>query len=130
MGRSSGNAATEQFVALMQRSNQLLDLNLLQLLDISQHHIRPLLSRVGHDPLDIICGYAGFHSSYMNIISNFASKYSVDPRSLIIELCKITQSEAPSSVVEELAIKLKKLNLKSSDDDYRSLDYYFGNEQS
>ena len=63
--------------------------------------------RIGKNPIDLVAGYALFHSSYMPTIRKYANKYSVDPKLLIIELCKINRVEAPDALVEKLAIDLK-----------------------
>lgn len=129
MGRSTGNTMTEHFVALMQREGKLGHIDLLTLLDTAEEQVRPLLSHVGHDTVDLICGYSGFHSSYMDVIRRNAIEFDVDPRLLIIEVCKATQSDAPEDLVRDKARALR----KSSDErGYRHrfpLTQYFGNEQ-
>lgn len=129
MGRSTGNTMTEHFVALMQREGKLSHINLLKLLDTAEEQVRPLLSKVGHDTVDLICGYSGFHSSYMGVIRRFALEYDVDPRLLIVEVCKETQSSAPDDLVRE---KAHALRTRSEAQGFRHrfpLDQYFGHEQ-
>ena len=130
MGRSAGNTMTEHFVALLQREDKLLHIDLLTLLDAAEENVRPLLQMVGHDSVDLICGYAGFHSSYMNVIRHYALEFDVDPRLLIIEVCKENQSNAPEQLVRNKAFEL---NSKSDGYGFKqrfSLNQYFGSEQN
>ncbi|MFK7968385.1 MAG: 4-hydroxy-2-oxovalerate aldolase [Rickettsiaceae bacterium] len=129
IGRSTGNAITEQFVCFLKRENSRNDINLIKLMDIAEQYIKPKLSEVGLDSLDIICGLAGFHSSYINIIQKYASQYVVDPRALIISVCKENQLDAPEDLVERKAKELKvKKRLVAKQQ--VSLKQYFGNEQT
>ncbi|NIA69548.1 4-hydroxy-2-oxovalerate aldolase [Pelagibius litoralis] len=129
MGRCTGNTMTEHFVAILKREGKLQHIDLFRLLDTSEALIRPLLKQVGHDSVDLICGYAGFHSSYMGVIEDAAVKYDVDPRSLICEVCNDSQSEAPQDLVER---KAKALRSSSDATGFRHrfpLKEYFGHEQ-
>ena len=129
MGRCTGNTMTEHFVALMQREGNLSHLDLLRLLDAGEQHVRPLLTAIGHDSVDLVCGYAGFHSSYMDVIRRNALEFDVDPRLLIIEVCKQDQSDAPDALVREKAIMLRTASDKSGFRHRFPLDQYFGHEQ-
>ena len=129
MGRCTGNTMTEHFVALMQRDGRLEHIDLLMLLDTAEEQIRPLLSNVGHDSVDLICGFSGFHSSYMNVIRRNALKFDVDPRLLIIEVCKVNQSEAPEDLVEEKAEILRRNSVNRGFSHRFPLAQYFGHEQ-
>ena len=129
MGRCTGNTMTEHFVALMQREGKLNHIDLLTLLDTAEEQVRPLLRHVGHDTVDLICGYSGFHSSYMDVIRRNAIEFDVDPRLLIIEVCRETQSDAPEHLVRE---KARALRITSEERGFRHrfpLTQYFGHEQ-
>lgn len=129
MGRCTGNTMTEHFVALMQREGKLGHIDLLTLLDTAEEQVRPLLRQVGHDTVDLICGYSGFHSSYMDVIRRNAIEFDVDPRLLIIEVCKESQSEAPEGLVREKARALRTSSDKSGFRHRFPLTQYFGHEQ-
>jgi 4-hydroxy-2-oxovalerate aldolase len=127
-GRSAGNAATEMLVVALQKMGHDLGLDPLQVMDIGEEYIRPLIRRRGHSSLDIVTGQALFHSSYMGIIRKFASKYRVDPRRLIIELTKVDKVNAPPDLVERLAAKLQTAATEVVTARYQ-FDEYFGHEQ-
>jgi 4-hydroxy 2-oxovalerate aldolase len=103
LGRSAGNAATEILAVLMRRLGHLPNINYLALMDISEKFVRPLVHRRGISSLDVICGAAQFHSSYMRIIRKFSSQYGVDPRKLILRLTEQTKTSAPSELVAKIA---------------------------
>lgn len=130
MGRSSGNTQSENFVSLLDRMGIHHRFDLIDLMDIAEELIRPKLTTVGIDTLDTVCGLAGFHSSYMNVIREFSIKYDIDPRKLIISVSKDNQLEAPRDLVERKAKLLKELAQKTGWNHRFPLDRYFGNEQS
>jgi len=102
-GRSAGNAATELIVAGMKRMGMETAVNMLELMDLGEKYIKPLIRSQGMSSLAMVTGYAQFHSSYMGTIRKFASKYNIDPRQLIIEVCKIDKVNAPEDLVDRVA---------------------------
>jgi 4-hydroxy 2-oxovalerate aldolase/long-chain acyl-CoA synthetase len=108
LGRSSGNAATEVLVTALIKRGYNIKINFLKLLDIGQTYIQPLLPGKGIMPLDVVSGYAEFHSSYMPQIQKCAAKYSVDPAELIIEISKIDKVHLDPKVLEKVAKRIKK----------------------
>jgi len=127
LGRSSGNAATELVVAALMKKGYNLEIDLLKIMDVGQKYIQPLLPNKGRMPLDIVSGYADFHSSYMKHIQKYSAKYQVDPSILIIEFCKIDKVNLDENLLDQIAQQLKK------DKDYSIAKYgfykYFGGEQ-
>lgn len=106
MGRSSGNAATELVVAALLRSGYALDHDLIEIMDIGERYVRPLLSCVGLNSLDVVSGFAQFHSSYMGVIRKASTKYQVDPRRLIMAVCAEDKVDAPEELVDRIALGL------------------------
>lgn len=106
MGRSAGNTATEVFVMLLARSGVDMPIDALAVLDVSERYIRPMIDRRGNDSIDIVSGYAQFHSSFMGVIREMATRHRADPRRLIIALCDKDKVNAPRDLVEELAVGL------------------------
>lgn len=128
LGRSGGNAATEQFVIIMSKLGNSHGIDIFRLMDLGFNTIQPLLQQTGLNPIDIISGYAMFHSSYMPLIRKFSLKHDVDPRLLIIELCKIDQVNADPVLIEKIAAGLPKIKADFISGKYH-LDRYFVNEQ-
>ncbi len=128
LGRSAGNTPTELFIAVMERHGMRLGFDPLRVMDIGEKYIKPLMVNAGLNSLDIVAGYAQFHSSYMGLISEFSSKFGVDPRKLIIALCKRDRVNAPRALVEELARSLSTASDEAFSERFR-LDRYHGAEQ-
>lgn len=106
MGRSAGNASTEHVVAGLVKMGIDLGIDLIEVMDLGEKYIKPMMTRTGLNSLDIICGFSQFHSSYMGVIRKYASKYSVDPRRLIMRVCEVDKVNAPEDLVERLAHEL------------------------
>jgi 4-hydroxy-2-oxovalerate aldolase len=127
LGRSSGNAATEVLVAALTRMGYDPGVDPLTVMDIGEELVRPLVRRMGFSSLDIVCGLAQFHSSYMSVIRQVASKYRVDPRKLILEVCKEDRADAPLALVERCASRIQeKTRVLTS---VYQFERYFGDEQ-
>ena len=129
MGRSAGNTPTELFLLALARRGMAQPIDPIAVMDVSEQLVKPLLTRTGLDPLDMVSGYAQFHSSYMHVIREFSGKHKVDPRRLIIELCRHDRENAPRDLVETLARKLAEGGPGVYTARYR-FDRYFGREQS
>ncbi len=128
IGRSAGNTPTEIFVMVMERMGIHLGIDPFAVMDIGEKYIRPLMRRPGLSSLDIVCGYAQFHTSYMSVIREFASKYRIDPRLLVIRLCEQDKVNAPRELVEKVAREIG----SDSHEVYTArfhLDQYYGSEQ-
>jgi 4-hydroxy-2-oxovalerate aldolase len=128
MGRSSGNTPTEIFISVMERKKIRMGFDPLEVMDIGEKYIKPLITKHGYKSLDIISGYSQFHSSYMGIIREYSEKYSVDPRKLIIEVCEENKINASHEMVERIAVKLSKEPAEVFTSKFW-MDEYYGNEQ-
>ncbi len=128
LGRSAGNASTEQMLMILDRTGYRHGIDLFKILDLGFDTVQPILIQMGLNPIDLVSGYALFHSSYMPLIREFSNKYHVDPRELIIELCKVDQVNAPRELVEKVAKSLKPVEKKLFFSKYH-LERYYVNEQ-
>lgn len=128
LGRSSGNASTEIVVSLLKRMGIDLGIDPLEVMDIGEQFIKPLIKTAGLDSLDLIAGYALFHSSYMSLIREYSCKYRVDPRKLIMALCEVDKINASRDLLDRIAKQLREEQTPVATARYR-WDKYFGNEQ-
>jgi 4-hydroxy-2-oxovalerate aldolase len=128
MGRSAGNTPTELFIAVMERMGVPLGFDLLRVMDVGEKYVKPLLRKDGLNSIDVVSGFAQFHSSYMSVIREFSSKYGVDPRKLIIALCRHDRVNAPRELVESLAHSLQSESEEALSSRFH-LDRYYGAEQ-
>ena len=108
LGRSSGNACTEMLVAALTKKGYDLGIDLFKLFELGQKLVKPLITENGRAPLDVICGFAEFHSSYMPQIQKYSAKYGVDPLLLILEITKIDKVNLDVEQLESIAKKLPK----------------------
>jgi 4-hydroxy-2-oxovalerate aldolase len=108
LGRSSGNAATEVLIAVLIKLGYDVKVDFLKVLDIGYSYINPIIASKGIHPLDVVSGYADFHSSYMHLIHKYSAKYSIDPAILIIEMSKIDKINVDEKILEGIARKIKK----------------------
>jgi 4-hydroxy-2-oxovalerate aldolase len=127
LGRSSGNAPTEQLAAALLRMGHPIGVDFLALLDVGEQLIRPLIQRGGQRSLDTVCGYSQFHSSYMGLIRKVASMRNVDPRSLIMEVCKVEKTHVTLELVERCSALVDRKN-QALTTSFR-FDEYFGDEE-
>ena len=77
--------------------------------------------------IDTMCGYTGFHTSYLRDIHKISGKYGVDPLELIEKYTEIDQVHMDINKLEEIAKGLPE-DLES----YSLCDFngYFGHEQN
>lgn len=129
MGRSAGNTPTEIFLMAMERKSIPMGINPIQVMDIGEKYIKSLIQRHGYDSIDIVAGYAQFHSSYMHVIREFSSKYRIDPRRLIMAVCEEDKVNAPRDTVERIARTISEEGDEVFTARFR-LDRYYGAEQS
>lgn len=106
MGRSAGNSATEILLAIMQQRGLETNIDLKSTMDIGQGLIQPLMKKSGVDPMAVIAGYARFHSSFTPKLRQYASKYQLDIRDLIVRLCQEDLISAPDNLLEQLGKEL------------------------
>lgn len=107
LGRGAGNAVTEMLLAALQKRGQALHIDLLTTLALGAEHMRPFCAgREIVDPLDIVAGYAGFHSSFLPKVMAAAGRNGVDPARMIIELCKVDRVNADDAVLERVALQM------------------------
>lgn len=126
-GRSVGNTPTEQFLSAMVRSGYEVDIDPIEAMHLGETLIRPLIDRRGISSLDIAAGQALFHTSYMPVVLGVAKRHRIDPRVLIIELCRHDKVNAPDDLLERLAAELHTRHVA-----LRALPWgtYYGEEQS
>jgi len=127
LGRSSGNATTEILTMALIKKGYDIGINFFKLLEVGQNNIQRMIRNKGKMPLDIVAGFADFHSSFMPHILEFSSKYKIDPARLIIEITKMDKVEMDRKALEKIA---KELGGISFDYEIRfNPDDYFGGEQ-
>lgn len=106
IGRSSGNACTEILIMALKKKGYDINIDFLNVLEIGQTYVQPLITTRGRMLLDTVSGYADFHSSYMHHIQKYSAKYKINPAILIIEMCKIDKVNMDEKVLDEVSKKI------------------------
>lgn len=84
LGRSLGNAPLEQVVMVMERRGYHTGYDIPRVLEYGYAGLRNIVREGLVNPLDYMCGYAGFHSSFLKDIYKCCNKKKVDPLRLIM----------------------------------------------
>jgi len=112
IGRSGGNVPTEVLLAIMNRKGMLDDENIfLESLRITRDFRNYLLSRgifYAVKEEDTLFGYASFHSSFEDIVKDFAEREGVEFHKMIIEVSKVNKTIVDQNVLEESLLRMKK----------------------
>lgn len=110
LGRSLGNASTEMLVMAVEKmfGKEMLDIDIPRLLEYGYVLLKDITNKALHNPLDLICGYTGFHSSYLKDIYRCCCEFNVDPLRLIIAYCELNTSELDYNLLCDVAQKLPK----------------------
>ncbi len=138
MGRSAGNASTEALLLALDKLGYKIDIDLKKILEISVKYIKPLMKKRGIENLDVISGYALFHSKFTPTIMDAAKKKDIDPLDLIIKVSEKTKTNVTEQLANEMAEilkeeKMRRENFKQSYkffskdiilEDFNSLDTY------
>ncbi len=108
LGRSGGNAQTEILAYLFTKMNVSTGLDVMRLLEVGERMIRPLMKGqdTGSTSLDVVIGMAGFHSSYLPRIRSAVKQYSVDPKELILEVCRHDRLDPSQALIDRVAGEL------------------------
>ena len=125
MGRSSGNVSTELFTICAQKRGYDMNVDIHRLLEVSKKYVYPMMRRL--NPIDVMCGYTGFHTSYLSAIHRVAGKYGVNPLRLMEKYTQYDQINMNEVKLEEIAKQLPEDIESLAVADFRG---YFGNEQS
>ena len=126
-GRSAGNTPTEQFLGCLARMGLQGGIDPIEVMDIGEELIKPLIDKRGNASLDTVSGMSLFHSSYMPIIHEMSLKYRVDPRHLISAVCSEDILNASNRLVEKHAKSISSFKKGFWKPSYKN---YYINEQS
>lgn len=93
LGRSLGNASTEMTVMTLKKMGYDLEIDIPRLLEYGYVSLRDITDGKVQNPLDLICGYAGFHSGYIKYIYRCCNEKNVDPLRLILAYSQVDQRD-------------------------------------
>lgn len=110
LGRSIGNVPTEMFVMALERKygKEVTNMDIPRLLEYGYVVLKDITDRPINSPLELICGYSGFHSSFIKDIYRCCLDYEVDPLRLIIAYTKLNKVDINYKQLCEVAKRLPK----------------------
>jgi pyruvate carboxyltransferase len=127
MGRSAGNAATELLIGNLMHQGSNMKYDLKKIMDCAEKYVRPLWKH-NANALDLYCGIAEFHTSYMKYIHKYATKYRVNPLDLILLYANYNKVDMDEQKLKEIASNMPKDNECIMTD--LGFNEYIGNEQN
>ncbi|MDD5929237.1 MAG: hypothetical protein PUC37_05465 [Spirochaetales bacterium] len=111
LGRSIGNASSEQLIMSLKKYDFCKDVDIPCLLEWGYDSIRNVIpEKCIYHPLDLICGYTGFHSSFLKDIYKCCNEKHVDPMRLIIAYCEKNRLSMDYELLCKCADSLRKDN--------------------
>lgn len=127
LGRSIGNTPTEMFVMALKKKygEQIIDIDVPRLLEYGYAILKEITDKDLYNPLDLICGYTGFHSSYLKEIYKCCKEDEIDPLRLIIEYTKYNQTSIDYDLLKRIAKQLPKDDVDDHPYNFRK---YFSNK--
>ena len=126
IGRSIGNTASEQLVMVLVKKGVNIKMDIPRLLEWGYSLIKEVSDRQRFHPLDLICGYAGFHSSFLRDVYKCCMEKNVDPLRLIIAYSK----ENKASMEYDLLCRVAESLPEDYDENPYSFREYFFNKSS
>lgn len=129
LGRSIGNTPTEMFVMALRRryGDQVLDIDIPRLLEYGYVVLKDITDKDLYNPLELICGYTGFHSSFLKDIYKCCSEVEIDPLRLIIAYTKHNKVSIDYDYLKKIAKQLPKDKVDDHPYNFRK---YFSNKYS
>ncbi len=118
LGRSLGNAPAEQLVMILEKQGYPLDIDIPRLLEYGYTIIKDVSKKAPMHPLDLVCGYSGFHSSFLKDIYRCCNEKNVDPMRLIIAYSKINKATMDYDLLCKIADELP-IDLESNPYNFR-----------
>lgn len=106
LGRSAGNTVTELLVAVSQKASGRMDMDINELLLLGKKYVARFVGSGITDPIDTVCGLAGFHSSYLQAVHRCAGKFGVSPLELIAAYAKMDRLNMDENLLEMIAKQL------------------------
>lgn len=107
MARSAGNCATEIITAVLQKLGQLEYVDFYTLLHFIQDSLEPAMKEYGYrnpvEPVDLVYGMAGCHSSFAKLFADCAKEKNVDLFRLIAGVSKIDRKAPTKELIEKVA---------------------------
>jgi 4-hydroxy 2-oxovalerate aldolase len=109
MGRGGGNAQTETMLAILEKAGFPTGINPLLVSRIAERHIMSKGARLkGADQLELIYGFAQFHSSFTSRVQDVATRFGISFQELIIAVSEFAKENPSLELIERVAVDLQR----------------------
>jgi 4-hydroxy-2-oxovalerate aldolase len=109
MGRGGGNAQTETMLVILEKAGYGTGINPLQVAKIAERFVGAKPARLkGANELEMIYGFALFHSGFTERVRDVAAAYGVPYQELILEVSRYAKENPSRALIEEVAVQLRR----------------------
>ena len=109
MGRGGGNAQTETMLVVLDKAGYPTGINPLDVAKIADEFVSPKPTRLkGADELELIYGFALFHSGFTKRVQDVAASFGVPYQDLILEVSRYAKENPSQALIEEAASQLRR----------------------
>jgi 4-hydroxy 2-oxovalerate aldolase len=108
MGRGGGNAQTETMLVVLDRAGFATGINPLEVAKIAERYVSAKPARLkGANELELIYGFALFHSGFTKRVQDVAGAFGVSYQELILEISRYAKENPSTELIEEAAAQLR-----------------------
>jgi 4-hydroxy-2-oxovalerate aldolase len=109
MGRGGGNAQTETMIVVLEKAGHSTGINPLDVAKIAERYVGPKPARLkGANELELIYGFALFHSGFTKRVQDAAAAFDVPYQDLMLEVSRYSKENPSQELIEEAAAQLKR----------------------
>jgi 4-hydroxy 2-oxovalerate aldolase len=108
IGRGGGNAQTETMLVVLEKAGYPTGISPLQVAKVAERFVAPKATRLkGASELELIYGFALFHSGFTQRVQDVATAYGIAYQDLILEVSRYAKENPSQELVEEVASQLR-----------------------
>jgi 4-hydroxy 2-oxovalerate aldolase len=108
MGRGGGNAQTETMLVVLEKAGYPTGIDPLEVSRIAEKFVGPKPVRLkGANELELIYGFALFHSGFTRRVQDVAETYGVPYQDLILEVSRYAKENPSQTLIEQVAAELR-----------------------
>lgn len=109
IGRGGGNAQTETMLVILERAGFPTGIDPLRVAQIADRYVQPKQARLkGSNELELLYGFAQFHSSFTKRVQDIASEHGVPYQALILAVSRYAKEDPSPDLIAEAAAQLKR----------------------
>ncbi|TDF92552.1 4-hydroxy-2-oxovalerate aldolase [Paenibacillus piri] len=109
LGAGAGNTQTEALIAVLQRMDMHLGIDLYKLMDLAEEVVAPIMHRVPEiNKGSLSMGYAGVYSSFLLHAERAGKRFGIDPRDILMELGRRKAVGGQEDMILDVAASLHK----------------------